>query len=180
MSQVRKPFFVKFLNEGLPIESHLPTSLHDHFTAEIVTKTIENKQDAVDWCTWQWFYRRLAANPYYYNMQGNTHDHLSNHLSDLVETTLNDLSNAKAIEVIDDMDTASLNLGMIAAYYNIHHETVAIFNESLTEKTKLRGLLEIVSASTEFEAVPIRHHEDLLLRKIVSLSVIFAYYPKIS
>jgi pre-mRNA-splicing helicase BRR2 len=36
--QVRKPFFVKFLNEGLPIESHLPTSLHDHFTAEIVTK----------------------------------------------------------------------------------------------------------------------------------------------
>jgi pre-mRNA-splicing helicase BRR2 len=66
--QVRKPFFVKFLNEGLPIESHLPSQLHDHFTAEIVTKTIENKQDAVDWCTWQWFYRRLAANPYYYNV----------------------------------------------------------------------------------------------------------------
>lgn len=165
-TQVRKPFFVKFLNEGLPIESHLPTSLHDHFTAEIVTKTIENKQDAVDWCTWQWFYRRLAANPFYYNMQGATHSHLSEHLSELVETTLSDLQAAKAIEIIDDMDVAPLNLGMIAAYYNIHHETLAIFNESLTEKTKLRGLLEIVSAATEFESIPIRHHEDATLRKI--------------
>jgi pre-mRNA-splicing helicase BRR2 len=50
--QVRKDFFKKFLNEGLPIESHLHLTLHDHFNAEIVTKTIENKQDAVDWLTW--------------------------------------------------------------------------------------------------------------------------------
>lgn len=92
--------------------------------------------------------------------------HVSEYLSDLVENTLNDLVNAKAIEIIDGMETAPLNLGMIAAYYNIHHETVAIFNESLTEKTKLRGLLEIVSASTEFETIPIRHHEDVILRKI--------------
>lgn len=42
--QVRKDFFKKFLNEGLPIESHLHLALHDHFNAEIVTKTIENKQ----------------------------------------------------------------------------------------------------------------------------------------
>lgn len=44
LEQVRKEFFKKFLNEGLPIESHLHLSLHDHFNAEIVTKTIENKQ----------------------------------------------------------------------------------------------------------------------------------------
>lgn len=43
-SQVRKEFFKKFLNEGLPIESSLHLTLHDHFNAEIVTKTIENKQ----------------------------------------------------------------------------------------------------------------------------------------
>jgi hypothetical protein len=34
-------FLKKFLNEGLPIESHLHLSLHDHFNAEIVAKTIE-------------------------------------------------------------------------------------------------------------------------------------------
>lgn len=50
--QTRKDFYKKFLNEGLPIESHLPTHmLHDYFLAEIAVKTIENKQDAmVDFC----------------------------------------------------------------------------------------------------------------------------------
>ncbi|BGP06391.1 Pre-mRNA-splicing helicase BRR2 [Rhodotorula toruloides] len=164
--QVRKDFFKKFLNEGLPIESHLHLSLHDHFNAEIVTKTIENKQDAVDWLTWTWMYRRLVANPNYYNMQGTTHRHLSDHLSELVESTLADLQNSKAITVEDEMDVSALNLGMIAAYYNINYVTMDIFSMSLTEKTKLKGLLEIVSSAAEFENVPIRHHEDQLLRKV--------------
>lgn len=104
-------------------------------------------------------------------MQGNSSNHISDYLSELVETTIDDLAQAKAVEVIDEMDVAPLNLGMIASYYNIHHETVAIFNESLTEKTKLRGLLEIVSAATEFETIPIRHHEEIILRKIVSMQI---------
>jgi pre-mRNA-splicing helicase BRR2 len=46
--QTRKEFYKKFLAEGLPIESHLPTHLlHDYFLAEIAVKTIENKQDAM-------------------------------------------------------------------------------------------------------------------------------------
>lgn len=46
----KKDFFKKFLYEPLPVESHLDQCLHDHFNAEIVTKTIENKQDAIDVC----------------------------------------------------------------------------------------------------------------------------------
>jgi len=46
--QTRKEFYKKFLSEGLPIESHLPTNmLHDYFLAEIAVKTIESKQDAM-------------------------------------------------------------------------------------------------------------------------------------
>lgn len=64
------------------------------------------------------------------------------------------------------MDTSALNLGMIAAYYNINYMTVDIFSISLTEKTKLKGLLEIVSAASEFQHIPIRHREEIFLRKI--------------
>lgn len=41
---------------------------------------------------------------------------------------------------------------------------------SLNERTKLKGLLEVVSSASEFEDVPIRHHEDILLKRIYDRS----------
>lgn len=116
-------------------------------------------------------------------MTGSSHRHLSDHLSELVESTLTDLSEAKLIEIEEEMDLKPMNMGMIAAYYDIKFVrflfdaappigsylsqlTCDTFNLSLTEKTKLKGLLEIVSSADEFEHIAIRHREDLLLRKI--------------
>ncbi|THH20310.1 hypothetical protein EW146_g1011 [Bondarzewia mesenterica] len=165
--QTRKDFYKKFLAEGLPIESHLPTHLlHDYFLAEIAVRTIENKQDAMDILTWTYFYRRMTQNPNYYNLHNVSHQHLSDHLSELVETTLNDLVNSKCITIEDEMDVSPLNLGMIAAYYNISYVTVEVYTLSLKERTKLKGLLEVVSSSAEFETIPIRRHEESLLRRI--------------
>lgn len=165
--QAKKNFYKKFLYEPLPVESHLDRHLHDHFNAEIVTKTIFNKQDAVDYLTWTFLYRRMTLNPNYYNLQGVTHTHLSDSLSELVENTLNDLEQSKCILIEDEIDVSPLNLGMISAYYYIHYATIELFSMSLNNKTKIRGLIEIVSSASEFQQIPIRHREDQLLRQLL-------------
>ncbi|UJR08870.1 hypothetical protein I4U23_013125 [Adineta vaga] len=162
----KKDFFKKFLYEPLPVESHLDHCLHDHFNAEIVTKTVENKQDAVDYLTWTLLYRRMTQNPNYYNLQGVSHRHLSDHLSELVENTLGDLEQSKCIAIENEMDTSPLNLGMIAAYYYINYRTIELFSKSLTAKAKIKTLLDIIGNAAEYEHIPIRHHEDNILKQL--------------
>lgn len=92
--------------------------------------------------------------------------HLSDHLSELVESTLSDLEQSKCISVEDEMDTLALNLGMIAAYYYINYTTIELFSLSLNNKTKIRGLLEIISSAAEYEDIVVRHHEDAILKAL--------------
>jgi len=74
--QTRKEFYKKFLNEGLPIESHLPTHfLHDFFLAEIAEETIENKQDA------------LVSNFYAFIMRSANNDSGYPHMDVLLSTS---------------------------------------------------------------------------------------------
>ena len=164
----KKEFFKKFLLEPLPLESHLDRSLHDHFNAEIGTQTIENKQDAVDFLTWTFLYRRMSQNPNYYNLSGVSHRHLSDHLSELVENTLTDLEASKCVAVENDIDLSALNLGLIANYYYIHYSTIELFSLSLNARTKIRGLIEIISNASEYENIPIRHRETEILAQILS------------
>lgn len=164
---VKRNYYRKFLSEALPIESQLQSYMHDAFVTEISTKTIESTQDAVDWTTYTYFYRRLLANPSFYGLADTTHDGLSAYLSEQVEQTLKDLSDAKIIEIDEDEDTiAPLNAAMIAAYYNISFVTMQTLLLSLKRTTKLKGILEIVTAATEFEEIQIRRHEDHILQRI--------------
>lgn len=163
----KREYYKKFLNEALPIESHLQVYMHDAFVSEISTKIIASTQDAVDWATYTYFYRRLLANPSYYGLTDTSHEGLSTHLSELVENTLKDLSEAKVIELDEEDDTVTpLNAAMIAAYYNVSFVTMQTFLLSLTGRTKLKGILEIVTSATEFESIQIRRHEDHILRRI--------------
>ena len=124
----RKDHLKRFLNTGIPIESHLHLALPDHINTEvrctrflsfsrskievpkkvsgahvqIVAGVITNKQDCLDWLTWTWMFRRLTANANYYNMQGTTHQHVSDHLSELVENATAELANSKAIAIEDE------------------------------------------------------------------------------
>jgi pre-mRNA-splicing helicase BRR2 len=164
---VKREYYKKFLNEALPIESYLPDYLHDAFVAEISAKTIESTQEAVDWSTYTYFYRRLLANPSYYNLHDTSHEGLSAHLSDMVEQALKELTDANLIEHDEDEDAITpLNPCMIAAYYNISFITMQTLMMSLNGRTSLKGVLEIITAATEFEDIQIRRHEDHILQRI--------------
>ncbi|GLD92377.1 hypothetical protein PINS_up000910 [Pythium insidiosum] len=165
----KKKFYAKFLYDPLPVESQLEHFLSDHINAEIVTKTIESKQEAVDYLTWTFMYRRLMKNPNYYNLQGATNVHLSDHLSELVETTVNALEESRCIQVVDEDDEehlSALNLGMIAAYYYIQYTTVELFARHLTAQAKLKSLLTILASATEFSELASRFGEEERLESI--------------
>lgn len=160
----RKDYFKKFLYEALPLESHLDHFLQDHLNAEIVAQTIESKHDAIDWITWTFYYRRLTKNPNYYNLPGITGSHINDHLSELLENTIDELEKAQCLQVEQEVMLLPTNLGRIACYYYIRYQTMQMFTKSLNDGRKLRGLLEILANSNEFEEIPIRHGEEGLLQ----------------
>ncbi|XP_024003677.1 DExH-box ATP-dependent RNA helicase DExH13 isoform X2 [Eutrema salsugineum] len=165
---VRKEYYKKFLHEAFPVESHLQHYLHDNFNAEVVAGVIENKQDAVDYLTWSLMYRGLPQNPNFYNLQGVSHRHLSDHLSELVENTLSDLEVSKCIEIDNELDLSPLNLGMIASYYYISYTTIERFSSLLASKTKMKGLLEILTSASEFDLISIRPGEEDTVRRLIN------------
>ena len=74
----KKVYLNDFFTSSTGGES-LDLCVHDTMNAEIANRTLENKQDAVDYLTWTFYYRRLTQNPNYYNMSGRGHD-VSDHL----------------------------------------------------------------------------------------------------
>eukprot|EP00178_Gracilaria_changii_P024479 TRINITY_DN737_c0_g1_i1.p1 TRINITY_DN737_c0_g1~~TRINITY_DN737_c0_g1_i1.p1 ORF type:complete len:2198 (-),score=297.01 TRINITY_DN737_c0_g1_i1:5150-11743(-) len=160
--------------EPFPAESQLPRFLADHFNAEIEAGVIDTKQDAVDYLTWTFFYRRLPKNPNYYGMNGVSHVEISNHLSELVETTLTDLESSKCIameteeEVVDNEQSqqhlGTQDIGRVAAHFYIRHATVELFASSVTANTKVTGLLDILSLASEFSEIPVRLGDEEVLQ----------------
>jgi pre-mRNA-splicing helicase BRR2 len=164
---VKRDYYKKFLNEALPLESQLHSYLHDALITEISTKNVTQLQEALDWTTYTYLFRRLPANPSYYGMKDLSKQGLDAFVSTTVEQALQELVDAKMIELDEEDGTiTALNPAMIATYYNISFVTMQTLLLSLNAKTKLKGLLEIVSSATEFETIQIRRHEDKILRHI--------------
>ena len=164
----KREFLKRILHDPLPVESHFDHFLHDHLNAEIVTNTVQSKPDAVDFLTWSFLFRRLAQNPNYYRLSGTTPNHISDYLSELVETVVGDLEESHCLLVENELAVSPLNLGMISAYYHVQYTTVELFASSITSKTKKKGLLDILSSASEYSLLPMRHREDRMLSKIAA------------
>ncbi|KAJ1551653.1 activating signal cointegrator 1 complex subunit [Nowakowskiella sp. JEL0078] len=182
VQDIKKNFYKKFLHEPFPVESNLHTVLHDHLNAEIVSKTITSKQDAVDYLTWTYLYRRLQMNPTYYGVEDLSENGVNIHLSKMVEKTLRDLEESFCVQ-IDGMFVEPTALARIASFYYIHHTTMRTLKTRLTSDYRFEGdfevgeradgdfgqMLRTLSDVPEYSEIPVRHNEDKINMTLVDM-----------
>ncbi|KAK6455315.1 RNA helicase-related protein required for pre-mRNA splicing [Scheffersomyces xylosifermentans] len=168
-SESKLKFYSKFLNEPAPVESFVTSSIHDFFINEISTRTVKEKQDCMDWFTFTYFYRRLQINPSFYDAKDTSQLGISEFLSEIVETTLTELEEAKLIEIEEDDDgeetIGPLNGSIISTHYNVSFSAMKVFS-GLDNRVKLRSILLALTSVEEFDQLPIRANEDSVLSKI--------------
>ena len=70
--------------------------------AEIVAGTITSTQDALDYITWTYFFRRLLQNPSYYGLEGVDESNLNHFLTGTIRTALATLENCYCVEFDED------------------------------------------------------------------------------
>ena len=73
--------------------------LSDHINAEVVSGTITSKQEAMDYITWTYFFRRLLMNPSYYDLDSVAHEDVNKYLSNVVQGCVSDLERSSCLEV---------------------------------------------------------------------------------
>uniref|UniRef100_UPI00358EF322 activating signal cointegrator 1 complex subunit 3 isoform X2 n=1 Tax=Myxine glutinosa TaxID=7769 RepID=UPI00358EF322 len=163
----KKAFYKKFLYEPFPVESSLLEVLADHLNAEIASGTITSKQDAVDYLTWTYLFRRLVMNPSYYQLGETNTEAVNKFLSSLVQNTVTDLENAYCIETDqDDRSISPLFLGRIASYYYLKYKTVHLFHDRLNSTCSVEDLLSLLADAEEYAELPVRHNEDGLCAQL--------------
>lgn len=158
----KKDFYTHFLHSPFPVESSLPSQLHDHLNAECVSGTVNSLVDALQYLTWTFFYRRLLQNPSYYNCDDTTAQGIKQFMSRLCTITLNDLQSAGCLTY--DSETGAIEtstLGRIAAYYYLHYKTVHLFHHQITADCDVATLLKILCLSSEYAQLPVRHNEEI-------------------
>ncbi|KAH7825363.1 putative RNA helicase-related protein required for pre-mRNA splicing, related [Monocercomonoides exilis] len=164
----KREVYRRFVNDPLPIESQLPMQLEDILNTQIAASSIVDVGGAVNYLTWTYLYRRLTQNPILYGIAGSTNDHISDYLSELVETRIESLAKSKCIDLdSDDLSVSPLNLGVVASYYNISCGTMTLFS-SLTQHARIHVLLTAVSSAQEFDSVVVRHGEPTFLSRLAA------------
>ncbi|GFG05046.1 putative helicase mug81 [Aspergillus udagawae] len=167
----KKAFYKHFLHTGFPVESTLHKVLDNHLGAEISAGTIATKQDALDYLTWTFFFRRLHKNPSYYGLEISAEEHntmaaqaiAQDFVIDLVDKSLGELAESSCV-VFDSAtgEVDSTPFGKIMSYYYLSHKTVRYLMSHAKPNPTFHDVLSWMCCATEFDELPVRHNEDLI------------------
>ncbi|RMJ28999.1 helicase [Aspergillus sp. HF37] len=167
----KKAFYKHFLHTGFPVESTLHKVLDNHLGAEVSAGTIATKQDALDYLTWTFFFRRLHKNPSYYGLEISAEEHntiaaqtiAQDFVIGLVDTSLSELAESSC--VVFDSATGDVDptpFGKIMSYYYLAHKTIRYLMSHARREPTFQDVLSWMCSATEFDELPVRHNEDLI------------------
>lgn len=168
--EASKDFYKHFLHTGFPVESSLHTVLDNHLCAEVSAETVISKQDALDYLTWTFFFRRLHKNPSYYGLEIAADEHNSiaaqqlanDFMIEMVDKSLNELAQSKCVEVYPNGDVDPTPMGKIMSYYYLSHKTIRYLVKHAKPKASFLDVLTWMCNATEYDELPVRHNEDLI------------------
>jgi len=166
----KKAFYKHFLHTGFPVESSLHNVLDNHLGAEVSAGTITTKQDALDYLTWTFFFRRLHKNPSYYGLEISAEEHntiaaqalANDYMIDIVNKSLESLAESSCITLHSNGDVDSTPLGKIMSYYYLSHRTIRHLISRAKRQASFPNVLAWMCGATEFDELPVRHNEDLI------------------
>jgi len=166
----KKAFYKHFLHTGFPVESSLHKVLDNHLAAEISAETVSTKQDALDYLSWTFFFRRLHKNPTYYGLEISSEDNntvsaqqaANDYMIDLVNKSLEELSESRCITIHTNGDIDPTALGKIMSYYYLAHKTIRMLTTHAKPTASFEDVLSWMCRATEYDELPVRHNEDLI------------------
>ena len=166
----KKEFYKHFLHTGFPVESSLHNVLDNHLGAEASAGTIGTKQDALDYLTWTFFFRRLHKNPSYYGLEISADEHntiaaqqlANDYMIELVDNSLSELAKSGCVTLHSNGDVDPTAVGKIMSYYYLSHKTIRHLIEHVKRDATFADVLSWICGATEFDELPVRHNEDLI------------------
>nr|POE89847.1 putative helicase mug81 [Quercus suber] len=166
----KKAFYKHFLHTGFPVESSLHNVLDNHLGAEVSAETIGTKQDALDYLTWTFFFRRLHKNPSYYGLEISAEENNSiaaqqaanDYMVEMVDKSLSELADSGCLTVFPNGNVDPTPLGKIMSYYYLAHKTIRTLNQHAKPTASFEDVLSWMCRATEYDELPVRHNEDLV------------------
>ncbi|KAF5297298.1 hypothetical protein FQA39_LY12137 [Lamprigera yunnana] len=156
-------FYLSSLTNQLPIESNLMKAMADNLNAEIVLGTIANIQEAVEWSTFTYMYRRMKANPHIYGLLPKDFEEdpsLRKHLFDMCHNAAEQLDRAQMIRYDKSSgEFTSTYLGRTASYFYITVETVENFNSRINSFMSESNIIQMMCSASEFNDMQVRPDE---------------------
>ncbi|KAI6206534.1 hypothetical protein M3Y94_00923100 [Aphelenchoides besseyi] len=162
VQDVKKRFYKRFLYEPFPVESSLLPVLPNHVNAEVCSGSIASKQQIVEYLAGTYLYRRLFANPNYYDIEEFSDQALVDFLTSIVDLCINELVESQCL-MQDDEDPNSFKstpFGTLASKYYLEHMTIRHFAMNLRPSLSMIEVLQILTNCPEYGEIPVRHNED--------------------